>query len=76
MTEGELDQRLRMGDKVDRAALDDDGVVAALAEVRAAVEAAPALPALPALADPRPSRSIALPRYRRRWSLLARRWPL
>jgi hypothetical protein len=63
LSEDELDRRLRAGDRVDRAALDDEGVVAALATVRAAVEAA-------ALGRPRSSRSwrSAVPaRYPRRW---------
>jgi len=64
LSEEELDVRLRLGDRVARAALDDEGVTAALLTMRAAVQAA-AAPAHPR--SSRPSLAAALPRYGRRW---------
>lgn len=62
LSESELDYRLDKGNPVDRAALDDDGVLAALASVRRSVESGSYREA--------PSHSARRPVYRRRWATL------
>jgi hypothetical protein len=62
LSESELDHRLHQGNPVSRAALDDEGVRAALASVRRSVESGAHRQA--------PSRLAGRPLYRRRWATL------